>query len=181
VLEFNTVRQIPGGFFFVGATFDLDGNVINKGRFLDKIDYLQIRLPGTHSLGRAQLAGNLTYGGTSFIRNFNVGHFDPARRDRLVNELTGYSTRYWFYDPTPSQMRWRFNEGLTIGSVEMELTADPRVPPTVTRIEEFKERSVAATGWKLTIPLVQQNVQVMRLEELNDVEIYFHHYSAQRQ
>jgi hypothetical protein len=181
VLEFNTVRQIPGGFFFVGPTFDLNGNVINKGRFLDKIDYLQIRLPGSHSLGRPQLAGNLTYGGTSFIRNFNVGHFDPLRPDRLIDELTAYSTRYWFYDPTASQMRWRFNEGLTIDSVEMQLTADPRIPPTVTQIEEFKERSVAATGWKLTIPLVQQNVQVMRINELNDVEIYLHHYSAQRQ
>ncbi len=180
-LEFNTVRQIPGGFFFVGPTFDLAGNVINKGRFLDKIDYLQIRLPGSHSLGRPQLAGNLTYGGTSFIRNFNVGHFDPLRADRLIDELTAYSTRYWFYDPTANQMRWRFNEGLTIDSVEMQLTSDPRIPPTVTQIEEFKERSVAATGWKLTIPLRQQNVDVMRIDELDDVEIYFHHYSAQRQ
>jgi hypothetical protein len=183
VIEFNTVRQIPGGFFFVGPTFDLNGNVVSgqEGRFLDKIDYLQIRLPGNHSLGRSQLAGNLTYGGTSFIRNFNVGHFDPQRPDRLVDELTAYSTRYWFYDPTASQMRWRFTEGLTINAVEMELSPDPRVPPTVTQIEEFKERSVAATGWKLTVPLVQQNVQVMRINELNDVEIYFHHYSAQRQ
>jgi hypothetical protein len=27
VVEFNTVRQIPGGFFFVGPTFNLDGSV----------------------------------------------------------------------------------------------------------------------------------------------------------
>ena len=29
--------------------------------------------------------------------------------------------------------------------------------------------------------VVQQNVQVLKLDELDDVEIYFHHYSAQRQ
>ena len=181
VVEFNTVRQIPGGFFFVGPTFNLDGSVDTKGRFLNKIDYLQIRLPGDHSLGRSQLAGNLTYGGTSFVRNFNVGQFDPDRPDRLVNEMTAYNTRYWFLDPTPGQQRWKFNEGLTIDAVEMQLSDDPRLPPTVTQILEFKERSVAATGWRLTIPLIQQNTQVLNLDELNDIEIYFHHYSAQRQ
>lgn len=180
-VEFNTVRQTPGGFFFVGPTFNLDGSVDTKGRFLDKIDYLQIRLPGDHSLGRSQLAGNLTYGGTSFVRNFNVGHYDLARPDRLVNEMTAYNTRYWFFDPTPGQQRWKFNEGLTIDAVEMQLSDDPRLPPTVNQILEFKERSVAATGWRLTIPLIQQNTQVMKLNELNDIEIYFHHYSAQRQ
>lgn len=49
------------------------------------------------------------------------------------------------------------------------------------KIHEFKERSVAATGWRLVIPLVQQNTPVLKLDELNDIEIYFHHYSAQRQ
>ncbi len=181
VLNFNTVRQIPGGFFFLGPTFDLDGKVLNKGRFLDKIDYLQIRLPGHHTLGHSQLPGNLTYGGTSFIRNFNVGHFAPGRPDHLAGEMTAYSTRYWFYDVSTNQMRWRFNEALTIDGVEMELTPDPRIPPTVTAIEEFKERSVAATGWKLAIPIIQQNVPVLNVDQLDDVEIYFHHYSAQRQ
>ncbi len=181
VIEFNTVRQIPGGFFFVGPTFNLDGTVASPGRFLNKIDYLQIRLPGDHTLGRSQLAGRLTYGGTSFIRNFNVGQFDPERSDRLVNEMTSYSTRYWFFDPTPGQQRWKFTEGLTIDAVEMQLSDDPRQPPTVGKIHEFKERSVAATGWRLVIPLVQQNTQVLKLDELNDIEIYFHHYSAQRQ
>lgn len=180
VLDFNTVRQIPGGFFFVGPTFNLDGSISSKGRFLNKIDYLQIRLPGNHTLGRSQLAGNLTYGGTSFIRNFHVGQFDPERPDRLRNEMTAYSTRYWFYDPTEGQQRWKFTDGYTVDAVAMQLTDDPRVPPTVTKITEFKERSVAATGWRLTIPLVQQNTQVLKLSELNDIEIYFHHYSAAR-
>ena len=178
-LEFSTVRQIPGGFFFAGPTFDDAGNVITKGRFLDKIDYLQIRLPGDHSLSRPQLAGILTYAGTSLLRNFNVGHFDTERPDRLIDEMTPYSTRYWFYDPI--EMHWRFNEGLTVENVEMELSPDPRIPPTVLRIEEFKERSVAATGWKLRIPTISLGVRVLRVDELDDVEIYFHHYSAQRQ
>jgi hypothetical protein len=179
-IEFNTVRQVPGGSFFVGPRF-ANGTVIEKGRFLDKIDYLQIRLPGQHTLGLSSLRGRLTYGGASFIRNFNVGAPDPERPDRLRNEYTSYSTRYWFFDPTPGVSRWRFTDALTIDSVRMELAPDDRRPPAIDRILSFKERSVAATGWVLEIPTRSQGVEVMRIDELNDVELYFSHFSAQRQ
>jgi hypothetical protein len=149
--------------------------------FLDKIDYLQIKLPGQHTLGLTSLRGRLTYGGASFIRRFNVGAPDAERPDRLRNELTSYSTRYWFFDPTPGIARWRFTDALTIDSVRMELARDDRVPPEIDRVLAFKERSVAATGWVLEIPTVSQGTEGLRIDDLNDVEIYFSHFSAQRQ
>ena len=176
-IEFNTVRQVPGGTFFVGPRFS-NGAVIEKGRFLDKIDYLQIKLPGQHTLGLTSLRGRLTYGGASFIRRFNVGAPDAERPDRLRNELTSYSTRYWFFDPTPGITRWRFTDALTIDSVRMQLAPDDRVPPELDRVLAFKERSVAATGWVLEIPTVSQGTEVLRIDDLNDVEIYFSHFSA---
>jgi hypothetical protein len=179
-IEFNTVRQVPGGTFFVGPRFS-NGAVIEKGRFLDKIDYLQIKLPGQHTLGLTSLRGRLTYGGASFIRKFNVGAPDAERPDRLRNELTSYSTRYWFFDPSPGIARWRFTDALTIDSVRMELAPDDRAPPEIDRVLAFKERSVAATGWVLEIPTVSQGTEVLRIDDLNDVEIYFSHFSAQRQ
>ena len=57
----------------------------------------------------------------------------------------------------------------------------PRVPPTVQGIEVFKERSVAATGWVLSIPTLDLGVPVLRIDELNDVELYFYHYAVSRQ
>ena len=64
----------------------------------------------------------------------------PGRPDRLADELTAYSTRYWFFHP-PSAA-WRFSEALK-SPVTMTLTNDSRMPPSVGEINIFKERSVA--------------------------------------
>lgn len=177
-LDFSTVREIPGGTFFRGPRFETNQTVLSAGLFLDKIKWIKISLPGTHSLGRAHLAGEMTYGGSSFIRNFDVGHFVPERPDRLANELTAYSTRYWFFHP-PSAA-WRFSEALK-SPVTMTLTNDSRMPPSVGEINIFKERSVAATGWVLSIPTWDLGVPVMKIDELDDVELYFYHYAVSRE
>lgn len=177
-LDFSTVREIPGGTFFRGPRFDTNQTVLSAGLFLDKIKWIKISLPGSHSLGRAHLAGEMTYGGSSFIRNFDVGHFVPERPDRLADELTAYSTRYWFFHP-PSAA-WRFSEALK-SPVTMTLTNDSRMPPSVGEINIFKERSVATTGWVLSIPTRDLGVPVMKIDELDDVELYFYHYAVSRE
>ena len=177
LLDFNTVREVPGGTFFRGPRFNAAGQVISKGLFMDKIRWMKINLPGTHTHGRTQLAGELTYGGTSFIRNFDVGHFVPDRPDRLQDEMMAYSTRFWFFHAPSST--WRFSDALS-SPVTMQLSADPRVPPTVQQIDIFKERSVATTGWKLTIPTRDLGQTVLDINELDDVELYFYHYAVTR-
>jgi hypothetical protein len=176
-LNFSTVTEIPGGTFFRGPRFNAQGQVISKGLFLDKIRWLKISLPGSHTLGRSQLTGELRYGGTGFIRNFDVGTFDPMRPDRLRNELTAYATRFWFFH-APSAT-WRFSEALS-SPVTMQLSDDPRVPPSVQELDVFKERSVATTGWVLTIPTEDGGQPVLNIHELDDVEIYFFHYAVTR-
>ncbi|WP_168433429.1 hypothetical protein [Pontiella sulfatireligans] len=178
-LTFSTRREIPGGTFYRGARRDANNNVLSAGLFLDKIKWLKINLPGNHSdTNRTQLAGELSYGGTGLIRNFDVGTFHPDRLDRLQNEETAYSTRYWYFH-APSA-KWRFSEALS-SPVTMQLSADPRVPPTVSEIDIFKERSVAATGWKLTVPTEDLGVPVLNIDELDDIELYFYHYAVSRQ
>lgn len=176
-LEFSTVTEIPGGTFFRGPRFNTQGQVISKGLFLDKIRWLKINLPGNHTLGRTQLTGELRYGGTGFIRNFDVGTFDPLRPDRLRDELTAYATRFWFFH-APSAT-WRFTDALS-SPVTMQLSDDPRVPPSVQELDIFKERSVATTGWVLTIPTKDGGQPVLNIGDLDDVEIYFFHYAVTR-
>jgi hypothetical protein len=178
-LNFSTVREIPGGTFFRGPRFDTDlQTVLSAGLFLDKIKWIKINLPGSHSLNRSLLAGELTYGGSSFIRNFDVGHYVEGRPDRLADELTAYSTRYWFFHP-PSAA-WRFSAALK-SPVTMTLTNDSRMPPSVGEISIFKERSVATTGWVLSVPTRDLGVPVLRIDELDDVELYFYHYAVSRE
>jgi hypothetical protein len=178
-LNFSTVRQKPGGTFFLGPRFDSNGNLLSAGLCMDKIGYIKINLPGHHTLGNSStLAGQLTYGGNSFVRNFEVGSFVPGRPDLMTNEMTAYSTRYWFFNPQTAS--WQFSEALT-SPVTMTLTNDAGVPPSVGEIDVFNERSVATTGWVLTIPTQDLGVPVMKIDELDDVELYFYHYAVSRQ
>ncbi len=163
-LDFSTVRELPGSTFFRGPRFNAAGQVLSKGLFLDKIVWLKINLPGHHTLGRSQLTGDLTYGGTSFIRNWDVGALNPQRSDRLMNEMTAYSTRYWFFH-APSG-NWRFNEALS-SPVTMQLSADPRVPPLTQQVEVFKERSVATSAWRLAIPTEDLGTPVLNIDQLD--------------
>ena len=62
----------------------------------------------------------------------------------------------------------------------MELSANPDVPPRTDEIDEFQERSVAATGWVLAIPVIAQGTRLLNLDELDDIKMYSSHRSAQR-
>jgi hypothetical protein len=180
VIDFDTVRQIPGGFFFVGPVFTTNQppTVHDPGRFLDKINYLKIRLVGSAMTYTNPLAGRLSYGGTSYLRNPRVGRFDSARPDRLQNEFTTYATRYWYNFGSG----WEFTDRQTVSEAFMDRNpvSDPNTPPGTEEIWEFKERSVAATGWKLTLPTIALGQRVLHVTELDDIIIYFHHRSAQR-
>jgi hypothetical protein len=92
--------------------------------------------------------------------------------------LTAYSTRYWFFHPPSAS--WRFSTTLK-SPVTMQLAADSRVPPSVQEIDIFKERSVSTSGWDLTIPTQDLGLQIMDINELDDVELYFYHYAVSRQ
>lgn len=178
LLEFSTVREKAGTNFFRGPRYSTTGTLISKGTFLDKIEYLTVALPGSHTTAGTELAGQIKYGGTSFIRNLAVGTVpNPNRPDLVVGEMTAYSTRYWYYDGGLNA--WQFTDGLSL-PVTMKKSANPNVPPSVAQVNGFRERSVAATGWQLIIPTDDLGVPVLNINQLNDVEIYFYHYSFAR-
>lgn len=190
-LEFDTVRQNHNT-FFRGPNNELG----TPGQYLDKIDCMVIRLPGQHTTTNYTqwdtLSGALGYGGSSYIRNKDPGTPAAGRPDRLVNEMTAYSTKWW-YETTEG---WRFRE-IRTNSVSM-LKANPaaarqehdfpgdipdRLATHALIINTFRERSVAASRWILRIPTRHPSipgVQTLRIGELDDVEIYFYHWSYER-
>lgn len=179
VLEFSTAKDLfatAGENFFRGPSFNLNGTIADRGAYLDKIDGLHLRLPGSHSVGNVSVPGRLSYGGTSFIRNPRVGTYDPIRTDRLRNELTAYSTRYWFRD---QDLVWRFAEAFS-SQVTLTLSTAPRQETTSDQIVVFKERSVAATGWVLAIRIRSGGNVLLNIDELTDVELFFRHSSISR-
>ena len=193
-IEFSTVRELPGGTFFRGARLLPNGQVDpeQRGLYLDKIRWLKIRLPGNHNPNRNRsfITGALTYSGTSYIRNEAPGQRHPDRPDRVVDEWTPYSTRYWFQASTRPDRPpvWQFREAFS-APAQMWLTNDPRqegsaaqidVLPSVQQIDSFKERSVATSEWRMIIPTVDGGATLLDIDELDDIEIYFYHYAVIR-
>jgi hypothetical protein len=183
-LDFNTVREIENKSFFRGPTYYADGTVDTKkkGYYLDKIRWLKIRLPGGHA--QEPVSGYLRYGGTSYIRNPQYGTRDPQRSDRIIGEMTAYSTRHWMKQGG----NWVFTDGIDAGisllkvpRTETRLDGNPGAPdvlPSVNQIDVFRERSVAATGWHLAIPVT--GAGSVAITNLDDIEIYFYHWSFNR-
>jgi hypothetical protein len=176
-LHFSTVRQIPGQAFFLGPVFTTNGTVVSRGLALDKIKWIKINLPGPHTLGGTYLSGNLTYGGTSFIRNLKVGTYDLAQPDHLINEMTAYSTRRYYFSMNDDKF---LSEDALVVPVSMDLNTPAGHAPTATRIDSFDERSVATSDWELTIPITVTGIPKLSIDELDDIEIWFNHVATAR-
>ena len=176
-LHFSTVRPIPGKSFFQGPVFAADGTVITRGLCLDKIQWIKINLPGPHTFGGSYLQGTLTYGGTSFIRNLDVGAYNTDQPDLLPNEMTAYSTRRWYFSPDQDTFT---SEQAQSTSASMQLSTQAGVAPSSTEIDVFNEHSVATSGWELTIPTTVAGTPVMSIDQLNDIEIWFKHIATDR-
>jgi hypothetical protein len=180
-LSFSTIRQIPAGFFFQGPQYDDYGNLMAPGMYNDKIDWIKINLPGSHTTGKETINGQLSYGGVSMIRNQDMGIVNPEDPSRVSGEMTAYSTRYWYWHGASGS--WRFTDAMT-KPAQMQLSSsnESKVPPdSVSQINGFKERSVAASEWKLVIPLKVDNVTVLKINELDDIEFYVYHWAYARQ
>jgi len=58
---------------------------------------------------------------------------------------------------------------------------EPELLEAASRIDHFAERSVAASGWTLVLDTKAGFFDALRISEMDDVEICFYHYTAERQ
>lgn len=190
-LKFDTVRD-NGLTFYRGPQRDDEGNVITPGEYLDKIQWMKLNLVGTFTVSgnNDRVAGTLSYSGTSFVRNANPGTVDPGNSTKIVNEVSTWPTRRWYYDsgiahldPSEPPGGWRSSDRL-LTVVTMGLSATPLVdrPSEVDKIDAFAERSVACDGWELRIETknLSNGELVLDYTEIEDIQIFFNHWSVGR-
>ncbi|HRZ55215.1 MAG TPA: hypothetical protein P5525_07130 [Candidatus Paceibacterota bacterium] len=181
VLHFNTASTVRN--LFLGATFDASGHLDEdrKGSYLDRIMEMRILIAGRDSLRKNEVPQvSLTYGGTSLIRNRVVGKYDTTRADRLRDEFTLYSTRFYQSDGS-NYDDWISVEALSAQGVSAKLGESTGTKPDVTSIIQFAERSVAATDWTLKIPTQDSIARpYFIIDDVEDIEIWFYHRGADR-
>ena len=197
-LRFSTVKSLRET-FFRGPSYDENNNLLERGLYLDKIVSMQVNLPGTHlGVGNpnatppvppvigapTSVPAVLTYAGTSFIRNAQVGERIPGQEDEIENEYVLYPTRFWYFDAgNPDRgidQGWKFRDGQE-ASVTLNLTPPGERDAARNVITVFRERSVATSDWVLQIfTRNDQGEQVLDIGKLNDIELVFEHAAKDR-
>ena len=181
VIPFSTVRDslasLNGRNFFRGPRFRFAGSsntVLNRGRYLDKIQSFQVTIPGTHTTGANSIPTTMKYSGTSFVRRKAVGQFQPGRPDRLSGEMDSFPTRVSNFESGI----WKAGTSLTASPTALLINETPPAGQNV--VDVFRERSVACSGWELRI-VIKDGVPLLNIDEMDDVRIYFKHTAITRQ
>jgi hypothetical protein len=192
-LPFSTFHD-NGETFFRGPRRDPNDpqQVISRGQYLDKINWMKINLVGDfNELPDDRVSGDLTYSGGSYLRNKRVGVIqDPLKPNLITEEFTYWPVRFWVYDEGNADAglgpvypaSWRAVSEQTAGiTLTMNDAPGIEVPEPTLRIDVFREYSVACDGWALKIFTHGLDDEVLVTPDLiEDIEIIFHHYSKER-
>ncbi|WP_444910595.1 hypothetical protein [Microbulbifer sp. TRSA005] len=176
-VEFSTVKELPRSNFFLGPVIADNGDLsclAAGGSYLDKIETIGLNIPLLYNVsGETETPAYLTYGGTSFVRSKTPGTLvETADGVGIKDELITYSARFWDTVDGAS-LAFRNSYRVPMAANLDMFNSGAGSSSTVTSV--FKERSVAATGWRLSIKLADRFGSLVDLDAIKDVELIFNH------
>lgn len=173
-VEFSTVKEIPRSNFFQGPVVASNNDIsclADGGTYLDKIESISINLPTSYTIsGEESTPAYLTYGGNNYLRSKVPGKLTDDGLG-VNDEIIAYSTRFW--DMTNGQLTFTnsFRQQMSANITQTDETSLEMLNPTFS----FKERSVAASGWRLSVKLSDRSGDIIDIDALNDIELLFKH------
>ncbi|WP_444903243.1 fibronectin type III domain-containing protein [Microbulbifer sp. CnH-101-E] len=176
-VEFSTVKELPRSNFFLGPVI-ADNNDLSclaaGGSYLDKIETIGLNIPLAFSVsGETETPAYLTYGGTSFLRSKTPGTLVESEDGvGIQDEFITHSTRFWD-TVDEANLAFRNSYRVPMAANLDVLNSGAGSSSTVTNV--FKERSVAATGWRLSLKLADRYGSLVDLNAVKDVELIFNH------
>jgi len=171
---FRLASELESGFLFRGAQYDPgNGQLQSAGFYLDKIDWIKIKFVDGTAASETPKVGNLSYGGTSYVRPFCASAVDEGLE--RPNELRSFPFRYFvmFTDAGGALKVNSFTEQQATARISF-LNA-PGEPGAGFENDFWRERSVANTDLTLTVPASSLNPNAIQ-----DIEIYIKHRFAIR-
>lgn len=166
---------------FSTAKPNFQGTFFSPDRHNEKINWLEVTINAEYP--RPDLAVRLEQRGTAFLRNETRGTvLDAERPDLVSGEMTAYSVQFWYRFTDPETGVSSFRSKDAIGStVNAVVIRDPHAPPGAYQARQFHELSPAISDWTLEIPILHTSgEQVLDLDRINDIEIWFYNYYRDR-
>jgi hypothetical protein len=176
VINLNTFAlKKDSGFFFLAPRYNNDGSVLSAGKYLDKIEWIKFKLLGSHPPSVKD--GNLTYGGTCYVRNRVPPCIDLSNSTAISGEYRVFPFFYFYTLDNGVTWQTRKTQEDTVKLVFSQTPGEPDQGVIGSTLENrfLKERSVAATDWVLTIPAASVNLSLV-----DDLEIYVRHLFVSR-
>ncbi|WP_444910594.1 fibronectin type III domain-containing protein [Microbulbifer sp. TRSA005] len=176
-VEFSSVKELPRSNFFLGPVIADNGDLsclATGGNYLDKIETIGLNIPLLFNVsGETETPAFLTYGGTSFLRSKTPGTLvETADGVGIKDELITHTTRFWdAVEGTGLAFRNSYRVSMA-ANLDM-FNSGMGSSSTVT--SAFKERSVATTGWRLSIKLADRFGSLVDLDAVKDIELIFNH------
>jgi len=175
--EFSTAKAFPRTNLFAGPIVGSDTDLsclIDGGNYGDKIDSMYINInTSSYYSDETDTRAYLTYGGSSYFRTPTPGKVID-NRDSLApvieNEMISYDARFW--DTNQNTMTFKNNHRENVKANISILDGNKEL---VNPIYSFKERSVAATGWRLSLQLSDRAGEIINIDSIDDIDIIIKH------
>ncbi|MFH1148209.1 MAG: hypothetical protein V1736_10950 [Pseudomonadota bacterium] len=154
-----------------GHSQSVDGRPIFDSRLWDdKIDWVQVNIVGNNIYTDPQLMPiELWYGGTGFLR-----YHEPVEVDGQEIDFRAIPLPHYTLTTTSRGFGWKAHPYLK-QAFSAKLVSDPRQVPQETYVNNnFREHPVAATDWKILIPLETN------FGNIRDIEIVIVHKARTR-
>ncbi|WP_445359013.1 hypothetical protein [Microbulbifer sp. ANSA005] len=178
-IEFSTVKEPVRSDLFTGPIIsEVDGEscIAVAGAYGDKIETVELNIPILYSTsGEVQTPAYLTYGGASVVRDSLPGNevITDEGAAGVEGEFNTYSALFWDAAGLSQLAAVRNSYRVPMSAALDVFGSGAGSINTVTN--KFKERSVAATGWRLSFLLEDIYGSVVDVEAIRDVELIFEH------
>jgi hypothetical protein len=179
VLKLNTLSlaaTLENDDLFVGPDYGPSGNLITRGYWLDKINWIKVKFVDSGAPNPVTRSADLSYGGTCFVRSERPSCTGGGLE--ATNELSSFPFRHYVMgtDPVTGALRAESSAQQT-ANVDCVFWNEPDKYkiPSGNAATYWKERSVAVTELVLTVATNKVNI-----DNLRDVHIYIDHLYALR-
>lgn len=173
-VEFSTVKNFPKTNLFHGPILGNEDDVMClevAGNYSDKIDGISINLAINYDMsGESATRALLTYGGNNYMRSRIPGVLMDDGQG-LKGDLISYSTRFADISNngvvSKSSLKQSMKANIMTGYHDNKELLNPTY--------SFKERSVAASGWRLSLQLGDEYGDIVETEAIDDIQVIVQH------